>query len=82
MVSGAGSEADNAALDRCARANLGPGVPPVDWLTFFAVAALLLGISAVPLIVGPPRRANGPTPSGQPPKRGAIQLPNQSRATR
>src|ERR1700750_131999 len=71
VVSGSGSEADNAALNQCARANLGPGLPPVHWLTFLAIAALLLGLGAVPLIRNP-RPAGGakslpdvPTPADQ-----------------
>ena len=59
VVSGSGSEADNAALNQCARANLGPGLPPVHWLTLLAIAALLLGLAAVPLIRNP-RAAGAP----------------------
>jgi hypothetical protein len=55
MLSGTGSEADNAALDRCARANLGPGVPPVHWGTFLGISAVLFGLSSIPLMVS--RRA-------------------------
>jgi hypothetical protein len=54
-VSAPGSEADNAALDRCARANLGPGVPPVRWGTFLGIAAVLLGLASIPLMVSGPR---------------------------
>jgi hypothetical protein len=50
IVSGPGREADNAALDRCARANLGPGVPPVHWRTFLVIAAVLFGLSSIPLM--------------------------------
>jgi hypothetical protein len=56
LVSGTGTEADNAALNECARANLGPGVPPIDWLKFFAVAVVALGLAAIPLIVPARRR--------------------------
>ncbi len=58
LVSGTGTEADNAALNECARANLGSGMPPIDWLKFFAVAVVALGLAAIPLIM--PRHAATP----------------------
>ena len=53
IASGPNREEDNAALNRCARANLGPGVPPVHWLKFVTIAALLLALSSIPLIAKP-----------------------------
>jgi hypothetical protein len=62
LVSGPSSEQDNAALNRCARANLGPGVPPVHWPKFVTIAALLLALSSIPLIAKPRRASRVPEP--------------------
>jgi hypothetical protein len=39
------------ALHVCARANLGPGVSPFDWLRFFVISVFVVGLSAIPLVL-------------------------------
>jgi hypothetical protein len=47
------------ALEVCARANLGPGVAPFDWVRFSVISVAVVGLSTMPLVLS--RRRNTPS---------------------
>jgi hypothetical protein len=49
-----------AALEVCARANLGSGVAPFDWLRFFVIGLAVIGVSATPLLLSSQRESRIP----------------------